>query len=37
MKKFGLMVAAVALALSLSADSARAEIRRMEMTIFGMD
>lgn len=37
MKKFGVIVVALALALSLSADSARAEIRRMEMTIFGMD
>ena len=37
MKKFSLMVAALALALSLQAVSARAEIRQMEMSIFGMD
>jgi hypothetical protein len=37
MKKFTLMVAALALALSLQAVSARAEIRSMEMSIFGMD
>lgn len=35
MKRFSLMAAA--LALALSAASARAEIRSMEMTIFGMD
>jgi hypothetical protein len=33
MKRFTLMVAA----LALVASSARAEIRQMEMTIFGMD
>ena len=37
MKKFSLVVAALAWALSLSAVSARAEIRQMEMSIFGMD
>jgi hypothetical protein len=35
MKRFSLIVAA--LALALSAVSARAEIRQMEMSIFGMD
>jgi hypothetical protein len=35
MKRFGLIV--VALALTLSAASTRAEIRSMEMSIFGMD
>ncbi len=36
MKRIGLMVAALAWAF-LSAVSARAEIRQMEMSIFGMD
>ncbi len=37
MRKIILMIAACALAFSLMAVAARAEIRSLEMTIFGMD
>ena len=37
MRKIILMAAALALAFSLMAVAARAEIRSLEMTVFGMD